>query len=162
MGYIFDLRNRLLKFCGKERKGQKFNFVGASSSLNESCWDWSMLQFRFFSFWRNLKNKGSFGWKTVNLAIFSEMDRKIRFSGQNYIYFWDFVKKKKNRNSNMLQSQQLSLSEEEALTKLNFWPRRSLPQNFKSRFRRSKIYPTYFFLCRCFYNVYNKNLQWAN
>ena len=36
---IFDLQNRLLKFCGKARRGQKLNFVGASSSLDECCWD---------------------------------------------------------------------------------------------------------------------------
>ena len=64
----------------------------------------------FCSFWRILKNKGSFGWKTVNSATFSEMDRKIRVSGQNYLYFWDFVEKKKIWNSNMPQARQLSLS----------------------------------------------------
>ena len=48
------------------------------------------------------------------------MDRNIRGSGQNYLYFCEFVKKNKNRNSNMLQAQQLSLIKKSAPMKFNF------------------------------------------
>ena len=39
-----------------------------------------------------------------------------------YLNFWEFVKKKKNSSSNMLQAQQLLLSKKDAQTKFNFWP----------------------------------------
>ena len=60
--------------------------------------------------------------------MFSEMDRKIRFSGQNDIFFENSSKRKKNQYSNMLQSQKLSLSKKYAPTKFNFLPRRTLPR----------------------------------
>ena len=47
-------------------------------------------------FLRIVKNEGSFGQKIVNLAICSEMDRKLRVSGQNYFFFEDSLIKKKS------------------------------------------------------------------
>ena len=69
-----------------------------------------VLLFQIFFFSTRFENKGSFGPKTFKFATFSEMDQKYRFLGQNYLYFWDFVEKKKIWNSKTLHAWQDLLS----------------------------------------------------
>ena len=77
-----------------------------------------MLLFWFFFFWLNLKNKGSFGWKPL---IFWNGQENTIFR-LKLLLFLRIRLIEKNRYSNMLQAQQLLLSEKDAPTKFNFWP----------------------------------------
>ena len=61
-------------------------------------------------------------------------NEEIRFSCQNYLHFWEFVKKKKNRNSNMSQARQLSLSKKNSPSKYYFF-------HPGSGFRKEEIWP---------------------